>query len=69
MRLIRETVAQDLIEYAVLTAFVAFTSWLSWNEISTALANANAVTEQRMNDLSRCTPNPINGVRGGQCEP
>jgi len=69
MRIIRETVAQDLIEYALLTAFVAVTSWLSWNQISTAFANANATTNQRMNQLSACTPNPIGGVRGGQCEP
>ena len=58
MRLIRETVAQDLIEYALLTAAIAFSSWIAWQEIVPTLTRAQVTTEQRMDQLNACTPNP-----------
>jgi Flp pilus assembly pilin Flp len=40
LRLVRETDGQDLIEYAMLTAFIGFAGAAAWNVMQTNLGNA-----------------------------
>jgi len=65
----RSTVGQDLIEYALLCATLAMASWIAWGTFGPTFARAVNASSLRTEQLNACTPNPLGGVRGGQCEP
>ncbi len=67
-QLIRSTIAQDLIEYALLGAVFALLTFATWESVTGTIQRAVLRSNQQMEQLA-CTPNPLGGVRGGQCEP
>jgi len=69
MRIIRETVAQDLIEYALLTALIGLLTLVTWPSIQAGIQQHyigwGTGIQQRA-----CTPNPLSSpIRPGVCEP
>jgi Flp pilus assembly pilin Flp len=61
LRFIREDSGQDLIEYALLSAFVGVVGILAWANISTKIGLAYQGWDTNVQTLSGCTPNPGGG--------
>ena len=60
-RLVREESGQDLIEYALLGAFIATVGIVAWQNIQVGLRNAYTGWDTGVQNLSSCTPNPGGG--------
>ena len=57
-RLIVEETAQDILEYALLGAFIGTVGILAWQSIGTGVANAYLGWDTGVQNLSKCTPDP-----------
>ena len=61
-RLIRQWLddecGQDLIEYALLAAFIGTVGILAWESIGVGIGNAYVGWDTGIQDLSSCTPDP-----------
>ena len=60
-RLLRDDDGQDLIEYALLAAFVGVCAVAAWINIPPAIAAAYANWDAGVQGLSACTPDPGGG--------
>ena len=60
-RLIQEEEAQDLIEYALLSAFVGVVGILVWANISTKIGLGYQAWDTNVQAISGCTPDPGGG--------
>lgn len=65
MRIIRETVAQDLIEYALLCGFVGLMGLTASHAIFAHLQHARQTLDLHQDQLNACTPNPISSGSTG----
>ena len=52
---------QDLIEYALLSAFIGVCAILAWQNIPPAIAGAYNSWDGSVQNLSSCTPDPGGG--------
>lgn len=52
---------QDLIEYALLSAFIGVCAIAVWNNIPTSIAAVYGSWDGSVQNLSSCTPNPGGG--------
>ncbi len=52
---------QDLIEYALLSAFIGVCAIVAWNSIPPALAATFLSWDTSVQNLSSCTPDPGGG--------
>ena len=57
-RLIREDSGQDILEYALLSAFIGTVGILIWQNIGVGIGNAYSGWDTGVQDLSSCTPDP-----------
>ena len=57
-RLGREDCGQDIIEYALLAAFIGVVGIAAWQSIGVGIGNAYSGWDTGVQDLSRCTPDP-----------
>ena len=57
-RLLREEAGQDVIEYALLSAFVGVLGVLAWQNVGTRLGTLYVGWDNGVQDLSSCTPDP-----------
>lgn len=64
-RLVRDESGQDIIEYALLACFLGVVGALAWQGVSTGVANAYTGWDSGVQDLSKCTPNPISAGSTG----
>lgn len=60
-RLAIEEEGQDLIEYALLSAFIGVCAIVAWNSIPTAIASTFLSWDTSVQTLSSCTPDPGGG--------
>ena len=60
-RFATEDSGQDLIEYALLSAFIGVSAVTVWINMSPKIALAYAGWDSSVQDLSTCTPNPGGG--------
>ena len=60
-RLIEDDCGQDIVEYALLAAFIGIVGILTWQSIGTGIANAYAAWDGGVQGLSACTPDPGGG--------
>lgn len=60
-RLLSEKSGQDLIEYALLGAFVGIVGILAWQAIGVGIWVAYTGWDTGVQDLSACTPDPGGG--------
>ena len=60
-RLLWDDSGQDLIEYALLSAFIGICAVAAWINIPPAIAGAYAAWDANVQDLSSCTPDPGGG--------
>lgn len=60
MKFIKDTKGQDLIEYMLLTAFLAITGYTGIQVLSNAMENSYGKENQAIQELWE-TPNPIKG--------
>jgi pilus assembly protein Flp/PilA len=60
-RLIEEEHGQDLIEYALLSAFVGLVGVVAWSNISTKIGVAYQSWDTSVQGISACTPDPGGG--------
>lgn len=60
-RLLIEENGQDLIEYAILAAFIGTVGILAWQSIGTGIFNAYDGWDAGVQGLSACTPDPGGG--------
>ena len=60
-RLIADDGGQDIVEYALLAAFIGVVGILTWQSIGTGIANAYAAWDGGVQGLSACTPDPGGG--------
>jgi len=63
-RLIREETGQDLIEYALLSAFIGVCAVAAWVNIPPAISAAYQAWDANVQGLSSCTPDPGGGTLG-----
>ena len=61
MRLLLDESGQDIIEYALLTAFIGTVGVLAWVNIKSGLGNAYSGWGSGVQTLSACTPDPGGG--------
>jgi Flp pilus assembly pilin Flp len=61
MRMVGEESGQDLIEYALLAAFVGIVGILAWQAIGAGIGVAYSGWDTGVQDLSACTPDPGGG--------
>ncbi len=61
LRLIREDNGQDLIEYALLSAFVGLVGVVAWANIGNKIGSAYQGWNTNVQTLSGCTPDPGGG--------
>jgi Flp pilus assembly pilin Flp len=68
-QLLRDQAGQEVIEYALLTAFIGCIGLLAWTNIRTGIGNAYTGWGAGVQTLSTCTPDPIaiSGLPGGGC--
>jgi pilus assembly protein Flp/PilA len=64
-RLLRDEGGQDLIEYALLAAFIGVVGILAWTNIQTGIGRAYTGWDSGVKTLSSCTPDP----GGAGCPP
>jgi|SoiMethySBSTD1v2_1073268.scaffolds.fasta_scaffold305316_5 Flp pilus assembly pilin Flp len=64
-RFLREEDGQDVIEYALLSAFVGVIGVLAWQNVGTRLGALYVGWDSGVQTLSTCTPDPI--AFGGGC--
>jgi Flp pilus assembly pilin Flp len=64
LRLIKDDRGQDLIEYALLSAFIGVCAVAAWINIPPAIAQAYLNWDTNVQDLSSCTPDPGGGTLG-----
>ena len=57
-RLLHEECGQDVIEYALLTAFVGLVGVVAWQSLRGTLGNVYSGWDAGTQDLGRCTPDP-----------
>jgi Flp pilus assembly pilin Flp len=57
-RLIVEEEAQDIIEYALLAAFIGTVGIVAWQNIGSGVASAYLGWDSGVQNLSKCTPDP-----------
>ena len=62
---LRDENGQDLIEYALLTAFIGLVGAVTWVNIQNGIASAYTGWGSGVQSLSACTPDPI--ANGGGC--
>jgi Flp pilus assembly pilin Flp len=60
-RFIWDDNGQDLIEYALLAAFIGVCAVIAWTNIPPKIAAAYATWDSNVQDLSDCTPDPGGG--------
>ena len=60
-RLACEECGQDVIEYALLSAFIGIVGILAWQNIGVGIANAYVGWDTGVQGLSSCTPDPGGG--------
>lgn len=65
-RLLRDDQGQDIIEYALLSAFIGVVGILAWQNIGVGVNNAYRGWDTGVQGLSRCTPDP-QAFGGGGC--
>ena len=66
IRFVREDRGQDLIEYALLAAFIGTVGILAWSSVSVQIG-AHYGAWDGGTQKAACMPNPI--AHGGQCQP
>ena len=57
-RLLREDTGQDVIEYALLSAFIGVIGVLAWQNVGSRLGTLYVGWDTGVQDLSSCTPDP-----------
>ncbi len=57
-RLIFEDAGQDVIEYALLAAFIGLVGVVAWQNIGGGMTNALRGWDTGVQGLSKCTPDP-----------
>jgi len=60
-RFVREENGQDIIEYALLAAFIGTVGLLAWQDIGVGIQNAYLGWDTGVQNLSSCTPDPGGG--------
>ncbi len=60
-RLLHEDDGQDILEYALLGAFIGTVGILIWQSIGTGVLNAYTGWDSGVQTLSKCTPDPGGG--------
>ena len=65
VRLFRDEAGQDVIEYALLSAFIATVGILAWKGIGAGIGTAYLGWDSGVQGISACTPDPI--AFGGGC--
>lgn len=60
-RLVREEAGQDILEYALLGAFIGTVGILAWQNIGSGIYNAYTGWDTGIQSLSSCTPDPGGG--------
>jgi Flp pilus assembly pilin Flp len=60
-RLVREEEGQDIIEYALLAAFIGTVGIVAWQNIAVGIKNAYLGWDSGLQTLSSCTPDPGGG--------
>ena len=60
-RFLAEEHGQDVIEYALLSAFIGICAIAAWTSIPGKLANAYQTWDSSIQALSSCTPDPGGG--------
>lgn len=60
-RLVREDEGQDIIEYALLAAFIGTVGIVTWQNIGSGITNAYLSWDSGIQNLSSCTPDPGGG--------
>ena len=60
-RFIQDDTGQDIIEYALLSAFIGVAAVAAWVNIPPAIADAYVRWDADVQDLSKCTPDPGGG--------
>jgi len=66
VRLLREESGQDIIEYALLAAFIGTVGTLAWQNIGAGIFRAYTGWDTGVQALSACTPDPA-AAGGGGC--
>ena len=61
LRFIQDDSGQDLIEYALLSAFIGVSAVVAWTNIPPAIAAAYSNWDSSIQNLSSCTPDPGGG--------
>ena len=61
LRFLSDDDGQDIIEYALLSAFIGICAVAAWINIPPAIAAAYAAWDTNVQDLSACTPDPGGG--------
>jgi Flp pilus assembly pilin Flp len=60
-RLFREDCGQDIIEYALLGAFIGTVGIVIWQNIGVGISNAYSGWDTGVQSVSACTPDPGGG--------
>jgi len=60
-RFVREEDGQDIIEYALLAAFIGVVGIVAWQNIGVGIKNAYLGWDTGVQNLSSCTPDPGGG--------
>jgi Flp pilus assembly pilin Flp len=58
-RFLREECGQDVIEYALLGAFIGIVGIVTWQSIGVGVANHYSGWDTGVQTLSKCTPDPV----------
>jgi Flp pilus assembly pilin Flp len=61
VRFLREECGQDIIEYALLGAFIGTVGIVAWQNIGVGIANHYSGWDAGVQNLSACTPDPGGG--------
>jgi pilus assembly protein Flp/PilA len=61
LRFIEDESGQDIIEYALLAAFIGVCAVVAWTNIPPKIAAAYSNWDSSIQDLSDCTPDPGGG--------
>jgi Flp pilus assembly pilin Flp len=61
LRFLQDDSGQDIIEYALLSAFIGVCAVLAWTNIPPKIATAYSNWDTSLQTLSECTPDPGGG--------